>query len=122
MNNLYISYIKEMGPAWIISAVACGPATLASVAIAGATYGYSLLWVVLLSAIFGTTAQYLAARAGILEGKGVIAATEQHLGKTWTPTPPMPGTGSPVASPWPASTPYRPWGWHLACTALQSSS
>ena len=75
--------IKEMGPAWIISAVACGPATLASVAIAGATYGYSLLWVVLLSAVFGTTAQYLAAKVGILEGKGIVAATEQHLGKLW---------------------------------------
>jgi len=72
-----------MGPAWIISAVACGPATLASVAIAGAAYGYSLLWVVLLSAVFGTTAQYLAAKVGILEGKGIIAATEQHLGKSW---------------------------------------
>ncbi len=79
----YYSYIKEMGPAWIISAVACGPATLASVAIAGATYGYSMLWVVVLSAVFGTTAQYLAARVGVLEGKGIITATEQHLGKVW---------------------------------------
>ena len=83
MKSRYSTYIKEMGPAWIISAVACGPATLASVAIAGATYGYSLLWVVILSAIFGTTTQYLAARVGILEGKGIIAATEQHLGKSW---------------------------------------
>ncbi|MGD9946995.1 MAG: Nramp family divalent metal transporter [Desulfobulbus sp.] len=83
MNSTYLTHIREMGPAWIISAVACGPATLASVAIAGATYGYSMLWVVLLSAVFGTTAQYLAARVGILEGKGIVAATEQHLGKTW---------------------------------------
>nr|WP_320012745.1 divalent metal cation transporter [uncultured Desulfobulbus sp.] len=83
MKNKYVSFIKEMGPAWIISAVACGPATLASVSIAGATYGYSLLWVVLLSAVFGTTAQYLAARVGIFENRGIIAATEQHLGKIW---------------------------------------
>ncbi len=75
--------IREMGPAWIISAVACGPATLASVAIAGSTYGYAMLWVVILSAVFGTTAQYLAARVGILEGMGIIAATEKHLGKPW---------------------------------------
>ncbi|TKB25259.1 divalent metal cation transporter [Desulfopila sp. IMCC35006] len=75
--------IREMGPAWIISAVACGPATLASVAIAGSTYGYKMLWVVILSAVFGTTAQYLAARVGILEGMGIIAATEKHLGKCW---------------------------------------
>ncbi|WP_051309964.1 NRAMP family divalent metal transporter [Desulfogranum japonicum] len=83
MTNKYVAYLKEMGPAWIISAVACGPATLASVSIAGATYGYSMLWVVILSAVFGTTAQYLAARVGILEGKGIITATEQHLGKVW---------------------------------------
>lgn len=79
----YLEYMKGMGPAWVISAVACGPATLASVAIAGATYGYKMLWVVILSSIFGSTAQYLAARVGILEGKGIIAATEQHLGKIW---------------------------------------
>jgi manganese transport protein len=72
-----------MGPAWIISAVACGPATLASVSIAGASYGYDLLWVVILSAVFGATAQYLAARIGILEGKGIIASTEERLGKVW---------------------------------------
>ncbi|CAG36989.1 NRAMP family divalent metal transporter [Desulfotalea psychrophila] len=79
----YCRYIKNMGPAWIISAVACGPATLASVAIAGATYGYKMLWVVILSAVFGTTTQYLAARVGVLEGMGIIAATEKHLGKRW---------------------------------------
>ncbi len=83
MKNTFSTYLKEMGPAWIISAVACGPATLASVSIAGATYGYRLLWVVILSAVFGTTAQYLAARVGILEGQGIIAATEQRLGKFW---------------------------------------
>jgi len=72
-----------MGPAWIISAVACGPATLASVCIAGAAYGFDLLWVVILSAVFGATAQYLAARIGIIEGRGIIATTEQRLGNVW---------------------------------------
>lgn len=72
-----------MGPAWIISAVACGPATLASVSIAGASYGFDLLWVVILSAIFGATAQYLAARIGIIEGRGIIATVEKRLGNVW---------------------------------------
>ncbi|MBW1682555.1 MAG: divalent metal cation transporter [Deltaproteobacteria bacterium] len=78
-----LSYLREMGPAWIISAVACGPATLASVSIAGSTYGYAFLWVVILSAVFGATAQYLAARVGILEGRGIISATERRLGRFW---------------------------------------
>lgn len=76
-------YLKKMGPAWIISAVACGPATLASVSTAGARYAYGLLWVVVLSALFGTTVQYLAAKIGVVSGKGIIRATEEHLGKTW---------------------------------------
>ena len=73
----------EWGPAWIISAVACGPATLASVCIAGASYGFTLFWVVILSAVFGATAQYLAARIGIIEGRGIIGTTEQRLGTVW---------------------------------------
>ncbi|UCH06681.1 MAG: divalent metal cation transporter [Deltaproteobacteria bacterium] len=77
------TYLRQMGPAWIISAVACGPATLASVCIAGASYGFKLLWVVILSAVFGATAQYLGARIGILEGRGVIATAEERLGPVW---------------------------------------
>lgn len=74
--------IRRMGPAWIISAVACGPATLASVSMAGAVYGYRLLWVVVLSALLAFVAQYMAARLGILTGQGVISTVERHLGKT----------------------------------------
>ena len=79
----WLTYGRRMGPAWIISAVACGPATLASVSLAGATYGYELLWVVILSAVFGATAQYLAARIGVIEARGIIAATEARLGRAW---------------------------------------
>ena len=83
MLKRWSNYARRMGPAWIISAVACGPATLASVSIAGAAYGYRLLWVVLLSAVFGATAQYLAARIGVIEGRGVIATTQVRLGRFW---------------------------------------
>jgi manganese transport protein len=83
MLKRWILYLRQMGPAWIISAVACGPATLASLSIAGAYYGFELLWVVILSAVFGTTAQYLAARIGIIEGRGIIATTEERLGNVW---------------------------------------
>ena len=77
------TYVKEMGPAWVIAADASGPATLASLCIAGSTYSYKLLWVVLLSVLFGATAQYLAVRIGILEGRGIIATTEDRLGPIW---------------------------------------
>ncbi len=79
----YWAYFKKMGPSWVVSAVACGPATLATVSIAGATFGYALLWVVVLSAILATVAQYLAAKTGIIGQGGIIHLMDIHLGKFW---------------------------------------
>ncbi|MBW2092736.1 MAG: Nramp family divalent metal transporter [Deltaproteobacteria bacterium] len=77
------SFLKQMGPAWIVSAVACGPATMASVSLAGALFGYQLLWVVILSALLAFVAQFMAAKLGIVTGKGIIALVDQRLGNTW---------------------------------------
>ncbi len=77
------SYISEMGPGWVVGAVACGPATLASLCIAGASFGFRLLWVVILSALLGATAQYLAARIGIIDSRGIISTARVHLGNIW---------------------------------------
>lgn len=75
--------LDRMGPAWIVSSVACGPGTLASVAIAGSLYGYQMLWGVMLSALLAGVAQVLAARLGILSGRGVIAVVDQTFGSIW---------------------------------------
>jgi manganese transport protein len=76
-------FFQQMGPAWIVSAVACGPATMASVSIAGAHYGYQLLWVVLLSALLAFVVQFMAAKVGIIGGKGIIALVEENWGNVW---------------------------------------
>ena len=73
---------RNLGPAWVISAVACGPATLASVSLSGGSFGYAFLWVVVLSAVFGATAQYLAAKAGVLFERGIISLVTERFGKT----------------------------------------
>ncbi len=72
-----------MGPSWLAGAIAAGPATMASLLTAGAGYGYALLWVVVLSALFGTLAQYLAARLGLLTERGIVGVVEDHLGDAW---------------------------------------
>lgn len=74
-------FLRKMGPAWIVSAVACGPATMASVARASGQFGYEIIWVVVLSALLAFTAQYMAAKAGILSGKGIIATVEERWGR-----------------------------------------
>lgn len=73
--------IGNYGPAWIVSAVACGPATLTSLAIAGGAFGYQLFWVVIASALFAFVAQFLGAKAGIIGGQGIIATVRQVWGR-----------------------------------------
>ena len=77
------AYVRRLGPAWLAGAIAAGPATMASLLTAGASFGYTLLWVVVLSAAFGTISQYLAARLGLLTETGIVTAVERHLGEAW---------------------------------------
>ena len=77
------SRLSQMGPTWLAGAIAVGPATIGALVTAGAGFGYSLLWVVLLSAVMGTTAQYLAMRLGLLTESGIVAAVTENLGSSW---------------------------------------
>jgi manganese transport protein len=56
---------------------------MATVITAGATFGYALLWVVVLSALAGALAQYLAMRLGLLTESGIIEVVETNLGERW---------------------------------------
>jgi manganese transport protein len=76
-------YLAEMGPSWVAGAIAAGPATMASLITAGALFDYALLWVVILSAIAGALAQYLAMRLGLLTERGIVGVVEDRLGEGW---------------------------------------
>ena len=76
-------FADRFGPAWVISAVAAGPATMASVAIAGGTFGYSFLWVVVLSALLAFINQYMSAKIGLIAGQGIIKIVEERWGRVW---------------------------------------
>ncbi|MFC6768299.1 divalent metal cation transporter, partial [Natrinema soli] len=75
--------LDRLGPTWLAGAIAAGPATMASLLVAGASFGYALLWVVVLSAVLGTVGQYLAMRLGLLTEGGIVAVVERHLGSFW---------------------------------------
>ncbi|RDZ63379.1 Mn2+/Fe2 transporter [Haloferax sp. Atlit-12N] len=76
-------YLSDMGPSWVAGAVAAGPATMATVLTAGATFGYAMLWVVVLSAVLGASAQYLSMRLGLLTESGLVSVVERELGDGW---------------------------------------
>ena len=83
LEGRWREYAAEMGPSWVAGAIAAGPATMASVITAGATFGYALLWIVVLSAVLGALAQYLAMRLGLLTERGLVSVVERHLGERW---------------------------------------
>lgn len=76
-------YVREMGPSWVAGAIAAGPATMASLITAGGGFGYALFWVVVLSAVAGAFAQYLAMRLGLLTERGIVGVVEERLGDGW---------------------------------------
>ncbi|MFB6172001.1 MAG: NRAMP family divalent metal transporter [Haloarculaceae archaeon] len=76
-------YLSRLGPTWLAGAVAAGPATMASLVTAGASYDYALLWVVVLSAVLGATAQLLASRLSLLTERGIVSVVEDRLGEWW---------------------------------------
>lgn len=75
--------ISAFGPAWVISAVAAGPGTTLSVAKAGGTYGYSFLWVIVLSVVLAFVCQYMAAKTALIGGKGIVGIVEEKWGKSF---------------------------------------
>lgn len=77
------SLFDDMGPSWVAGAIAAGPASMGSLLAAGAGYGYSLLWVVVLSALAGAVSQYLAMRLGLLTERGIVGVVEDSLGERW---------------------------------------
>lgn len=77
------SLVSNMGPSWVAGAIAAGPATMGSLITGGGAFGFSLFWVVVLSAVAGAVAQYLAMRLGLLTERGIVAVVEERLGDAW---------------------------------------
>ncbi|WP_218927087.1 divalent metal cation transporter [Halosimplex pelagicum] len=77
------SFVSNMGPSWVAGAIAAGPATMGSLITAGGGFGYELFWIVVLSAVAGAFAQYLAMRLGLLTERGIVGVVTDQLGDTW---------------------------------------
>jgi manganese transport protein len=49
----------------------------------GASFGYALLWVVVISALFGALAQYLATKLAVATEEGLVETVERRFGEKW---------------------------------------
>lgn len=65
---------KRMGPAAIITSAFIGPGTVVTASVSGASFGYSLLWVVLLAGIALMILMEMSSRIGIAGKSNMIEA------------------------------------------------
>ncbi len=59
------------GPAALVTAAFIGPGTVVTASLAGANYGYALVWALLFSVFATMVLQEMAARLGIVTGQGL---------------------------------------------------
>jgi manganese transport protein len=69
------------GPGALVAAAFIGPGTLTTCSIAGAKFGYALLWGLLFSVIATIVLQEMTARLGIISNQGLGEALRKHFSK-----------------------------------------
>ncbi len=73
------NWLKNVGPGVLVSAAFIGPGTVTVCTLAGANFGYSLLWALLLSVIACIILQEMAARVGIVSGKSLSQCIREEI-------------------------------------------
>ncbi len=72
---------KTIGPALITACVVFGPGSLVISANVGATYGYELLWLLVVAGVFMGTFMTMSARAGVTAGATHFTVLAQEVGR-----------------------------------------
>lgn len=73
--------IKQLGPGIMVSAAFIGPGTITTASLAGAGYGYTLLWAIAFSILATLLLQEMAARLGAVAKVGVGEAIRLKVAK-----------------------------------------
>lgn len=66
-----ITRLKNIGPGALVAAAFIGPGTVTACTLAGANYGYTLLWALLFATIATIILQEMSARLGLVTQKGL---------------------------------------------------
>lgn len=69
----------NIGPAFLVTAAFIGPGTVVTASLAGANFGFSLLWAILFSVVATLILQEMTGRLGIITQKGLGENIVQHL-------------------------------------------
>ncbi len=75
------TFMSFIGPAYLVSVGYMDPGNWATDIAGGSKYGYSLIWVLLMSNLMALLLQSLAARLGVVKGWDLAQASRQQYGK-----------------------------------------
>jgi manganese transport protein len=71
---------RGIGPGAVVAAAFIGPGTVTTATLAGANYGYTLLWALTFSIIATLVLQEMSARLGVVTGAGLGEAVRSRFG------------------------------------------
>lgn len=74
---------KKIGPGVLVAAAFVGPGTLAMCTLAGARFGYALIWALLVSILATIVLQGMAGRIGVITQSGLVDVVRQELKSPW---------------------------------------
>jgi manganese transport protein len=74
---------KNSGPGALIAAAFIGPGTVTVCTKAGVSFGFALLWALLLSVVATAVLQEMSARLGLISRKGLAEALTGQLKSSW---------------------------------------
>lgn len=78
MKKALVSFWRSLGPGLVVGAADNDPAGIAIYALAGAKFGFSVLWTVLATLPFMIIIQRMAGRIGLISGKGLAGNMKRH--------------------------------------------
>ena len=74
---------KTLGPGLLVTAAFVGPGTVTTASVAGARFGYALLWALLFSVLATIVLQEMSARLGLVTRAGLGEALRSTFTKPW---------------------------------------
>lgn len=77
------SFFKNIGPGALVAAAFIGPGTVTLCIKAGAGFGYSLIWALVISTLATIFLQEMAARIGLVSQSGLADAIRNQLKNKW---------------------------------------
>jgi Mn2+/Fe2+ NRAMP family transporter len=75
LKNLF----KNIGPGALIAAAFIGPGTVTVCTLAGVQFGFTLLWAMILSIVATVILQEMAARLGLVSGRGLAETVKSEI-------------------------------------------